>query len=332
MIVEEGLVKIYAPAINIKGPGKAGDIFYNRAMVINRDTTIFLLSNLKVKYALDGLAATGVRGIRMIKECNVSTVINDINPKAVEVIKRNAELNGIETKITNRDVNSLMAEERFDYIDIDPFGSPVAFIDMGLRSGRILGITATDTATLGGRNRKARRRYLVDIATPPHYTHEIGIRVLLGYVGRMAARFDLGIEPIFSMWHGHFYRIYIRVKRGVSNAKRTLEKIGMCEYGGPLWLDSLHDFSYLEEAKLPSWLPSYEKLKKYIELWKGEKFFLFHHLPTISSYLKKSTPPINRVIEYLRELGYEAYRTHFSPEGVKTNAPRDIIEKIILED
>jgi len=329
VIVEEGKVRIFAPHVNIKGPGRVEGVFYNREMVINRDSTILLLHNLKVKSALDGLAATGVRGIRMIKECGVITTINDIDPKAVEIIKKNVEMNNVNANITQRNVNALMAEEKFDYMDIDPFGSPVPFIDMALKSGKIIGISATDTATLGGRNRKIERRYLANVSSPTPYVHEIGIRVLLGYIGRMAAKFDLGIRPIFSMWHGHFYRVYIKIEKGVSKSKATLKNIGLCEYGGPLWLGELHDFSFLKEIKIPEWLPNKDKFEKYRELWKGERFFLFHHIPTLASELKVSTPPIKKIIQILRDMGYEAYRTQFSPQGIKSNASLEEVKNIL---
>ncbi len=330
MIIEEGKAKIFAPYVNPKGPGKIEGIFYNREMVINRDSTIFLISNIAIRNALDGLAATGIRGIRMIMECGVETTLNDNNPRAVEIIKRNVELNGVEARIMNRDVNALMAEEKFHYVDIDPFGSPVPFIDMALRSGKILGITATDTATLGGRNKRIERRYLASISSPPEYVHEIGVRVLLGYIGRMAIRFDLGIEPIFSMWYGHFYRVYVRILRGVGRAKRTMENIGTSRFGGPLWLGDLHNFSFLKNAKVPEWIPNRGRMEKYLEIWKNEKFFLFYHLPSISSQLKISTPPLSKVIQGLKDIGYNAYRTQFSPQGIRTDAPEDVIKDIIL--
>jgi len=329
VIVEEGKVRILAPNVNLKGPGKIEGVFYNRAMVFNRDTTIFLLHNLKVKNALDALAATGVRGIRIVKELEIKTTINDRDARAVEIIKENLELNDVEARVTNRDARALMNEEKYDYVDIDPFGTPVPFIDSALLSGKIIGITATDTATLGGRNRRIVRRYLADVKTPPHFVHEIGIRVLIGYIGRMATRFDLGIEPIISIWHGHFFRVYVRVKRGVSKANATLDNIKNTEFGGPMWIGELHDSSFLKNAKIPQWLPTKRTLENYIDLWKNEKFFLFYHIPSIASELKVSTPSPKKIMKILKELGYEAYPTQFSPQGVRTNATEDVLRDVI---
>ncbi len=328
MIVKEGKVKIFAPYVNEKGPGKVEGVFYNREMVFNRDSTIFLLHNIRVKNALDALAATGVRGLRIAREIGMSVTINDSNPDAYRIIKMNVEMNDVDAEIVNRDANSLMAERRFDYVDIDPFGTPVPFIDMSLRCARIIGISATDTATLSGRKKKIETRYLAKIDRMMG-NHEIGIRVLLGYIARMAARFDLGIEPILSFWWKHSYRVYVRLRKGMKYARKSLETVKMTELGGPLWVGDIHDLDFLRNAKIPD-LPSGKVFKKYLELWKNEKFFLYYDISKICSELRVSQPPIEEIIEELKNMGFEVYRTHFSPQGVRTDAPKGEIERVIL--
>ncbi len=328
MIIEEGKARIIAPYVNQRGPGKVEGVFYNREMVFNRDTTIFLLHNLRVRSALDALAATGVRGIRMILENGVRTTINDASEDAYRIIKENVKLNRVDAEITNRDANSLLAERRFDYVDIDPFGSPVPFLDLAIRSARILGVSATDTATLSGKNRRIERRYLAHI-NPEFSNHEVGVRVLLGYIGRMAARFDLGIEPIFSLWRKHAYRVYVIIRRGSNHAKRTLRSIGNGRCGGPLWLGDIHDFEFLQNAKVPE-VPSKSELEKYLNLWKNERHFMYYDIPQICSELHASQPSLSLIIDILNDMGYDAHRTHFSPQGIKTNADEDtVIEAII---
>jgi tRNA (guanine26-N2/guanine27-N2)-dimethyltransferase len=204
----------------------------------------------------------------------------------------------------------------------------VPFIDMALLSGKILGISATDTATLGGRNRRIERRYLANVKSTAPLVHEIGVRVLLGYVARMAARYDRGIEPIISIWRGHFYRIYVRVLRGAGKAKRSLEKVSTSQYGGPMWMGELHDFDFLKSANIPEWLPTKELMKKYLEIWRHERGFLFYHLPSISRELHVSTPSPLKIIDELQSMGYEASRTQFSPQGVRSSAPLQVIEDL----
>lgn len=258
-----------------------------------------------------------------------AVTINDWNPKAVALIRKNAELNNVSVRIENRNANALLAEERFDYVDIDPFGSPVPFIDMALRSGRILGISATDTATLSGRNDKIRRRYLAEIKGDT-CIHELGIRVLIGYIARMAARYELGIKPIFSFWRKHAYRVYVKVLRGAAAAKRSIEQTKQTAHGGPLWLGAIHDFEFLNSATVPD-IPSRHEFEKMLSLWKNEKFFLCYEIPRLCSELRISQPSLSDIIAALREQGFEAYRTHFSQQGIKTNASEKELIKIIKE-
>ncbi len=116
--------------------------------------------------------------------------------RAAEVIERNLALNGIDKgKARNEDLRCLLAKETFDYIDLDPFGTPVPYLHAafhGLRRNGILAITATDTAPLAGTHaKKCLRRYQ---ARPCRcvFGHEVGLRILIGYVARQAAMFDRG--------------------------------------------------------------------------------------------------------------------------------------------
>ncbi len=325
-MIREGSALLHAPHINTRGPGTIEGVFYNREMVFNRDTTIFLLHNVNVKTALDALSATGVRGIRMAIESGVNVTLNDRDRESYRIILENVKLNNLDCEVLNRDANAIMAERRFDYVDIDPFGTPVPFIDMALRSARILGVSATDTATLYGRHERIERRYLARIKGKGN--HELGLRVLLGYIARMAARFDLGIEPVFSFWKGHAYRTYIRIRRGAGRAKKSLQYVNITEQGGPLWTGPLHDFEFLTDASIPE-LPTKKELEKYIELWKHENFFLYYEIPQLCSELGISQPPLQSIIDALKDAGYEAYRTQFSPQGVRTDAGASGIMEIL---
>lgn len=83
----------------------------------------------------------------------------------------------------------------FDFLDLDPFGSPVEFLDTALRSVRrngVLAVTATDTGVLCGAYRNAcLRKYLAEPIRGP-LCHEAGLRILIGTVVRYAAKYDLG--------------------------------------------------------------------------------------------------------------------------------------------
>ncbi len=235
ILKHEGKTELFLPRIESRGPlSLKCPSFYNPVMEYNRDINIMLFLNLGDNLAecLDGLAGTGVRGIRICNEVDgdFNFLINDRKKTSIELIKKNIDLNGLKNAACeNKNLNVLLNERRFDYIDIDPFGSPIPFVDSALQSIKnngILAVTATDTAALNGSSPKVSfRRYGVTNSKTP-CIHEIGLRVLIGFLAVRAASFGFGIKPILSDAHAHYYSIYVRVMRGAKNRDETLEKTG----------------------------------------------------------------------------------------------------------
>ena len=172
-------------------------VFYNPRMKSNRDLTIAVLNawnrnNLQVA---DPFAASGVRSIRLLKELKKEKIealwINDHNPEAIKQINENMKINFPEKSLTNevsvrifmKDANIFLLESHgFDYIDLDPFGPPVAFLDSTCkriaRDG-ILAATATDTSALCGSFPDAcKRKYAATPLRCP-IMHELGLRILI---------------------------------------------------------------------------------------------------------------------------------------------------------
>lgn len=132
--ISEGSVKLKIPdpkkyKLTAKAP-----VFYNPAMTLNRDISVLLCKVLKPESVVDLLAATGVRGLRIKKEAKVKNVyVNDANPVAVSFIKKNAKLNKLKVSIYGLRAHEFLAtryklkHKKFDYVDIDPFGTPTPF-------------------------------------------------------------------------------------------------------------------------------------------------------------------------------------------------------------
>ena len=57
----------------------------------------------------------------------------------------------------------------------------------------------------------------------------------------------------------------------------------------------------------------------------------FYDVHSICRYLKISAPKLDLIFDNIRENSYEAEKTHFSPTGIKTNAPLTEIIKILLK-
>lgn len=340
-----------------KGPGSKDKVpFYNPSMELNRDFSIlvcqWLLNNSKKHVdLLDGLAASGIRGIRLANELegDFDVTINDWNTDAYDLIKKNVEkLNLKNVTLANCNLNSLLSEKRFNYIDIDPFGSPVYFVDSAMRSilhEGVIACTATDTAPLCGTYPKVcLRRYG---ATPFHseVMKEIGLRILLGVICREAGKYDKGIKPLVSYVTDHYFRVYVQVMNGTSWANESTSNYYTIKAGelvgsettkkviGPLWTGKLHNKKALEELRtllFEKQLNTKNSLWKLIDLLEDESDapIFFYAADKLASTLKKTSPKMDVIFESLRKKGYEVYRTHFSPKGFKTNAPVKEIEKV----
>jgi len=341
-----------------KGPGskEKGFPFYNPSMELNRDLSVVFLQWLvdnskKSLKILDGLASSGIRGIRFANEINgnFEVFVNDWDEKAFNLIKKNIEKNNLENvEPLNNNLNSILSQEKFDYIDIDPFGSPVYFFDSALRSIKnngVISCTATDTATLCGVYPKVcRRRY---DAIPFHSVcmKEVGIRILLGCITRTASRYDKGILPLLSYTTDHYFRCYVRVFDSVSRANDSISKVGLVDSDekigfekpnksvGPLWMDKIHFkkmFRDIRPIVTDKKLGCKNNIWKLLELLEEEAVApnFFYTTDSLSSFYKTSSPKKKVLFNLLEKEGYKIYNTHFEPTGFKTNASLEYLKKI----
>ena len=347
--IREGLARLSIPDIpRGKGPGKnTGLPFYNPTMEKNRDMTVLLLRALDRSDIgfLDGLSATGVLGIRVALEAAGTKVsCNDWNEDAVKLILKNAEMNGVKLEgVTNLKLQAHLSKQSYEFIDIDPFGTPLPFLDIAFqaapRSG-LIGVTATDTAVLCGAQANACvRRYE---SRPLHVDccKEVGLRILIGCCARVAARYDKAIKPILSFSTDHYFRVIMAVRAGAKKADDAVRRLGYIDSdaetgerrlsigmpaagnsAGPLWADSLLDAEIVSRLKPLQHMR--HETSQLVELLKAEVGapHLFYDSDFLSRKLRMSPPRLPELIDALRAAGFLAVRTHFSPEGVKTDAP-----------
>ncbi len=350
-------ILVFKNKLTRKGPGLKDKVpFYNPTMEINRDLSIlvnqWIINNSnKPVNILDGLAASGIRGIRLANELkgDFNVTINDWDKDAHALIIKNLERCELKNIIaSNRNLNTLLSEERFHYIDVDPFGSPVYFIDSAIRgiyNNGIIACTSTDTATLCGvYPMVCLRRYGVRSFHSP-VMHEIGLRILLGFICREAAKYDKGIEPLVCYSTDHYFRVYVRVKNGINYTNKTVDNLKIINSKelffsskqtteiGPLWLGKIQNKKVIEELRT---ILSGKQFSTKNILWifldlleeEADASAFFYNTNDIASLLKTSPPKMKYVFEKLKERGYDAARTHFCPTGFKTNASREEIEII----
>ncbi len=353
--IEEGRAQIIVPkAERGRGPGKKEDFpFYNPVMEVNRDISVLVvqktLANRKPRI-LDGLSGTGIRGIRFALEVegDLSIILNDWNEMCHELIVENIKRNEIgNARAKQLDLNHLLKEEEFDYVDVDPFGTPVHFLENGLKgvkAGGILAVTATDTAALAGSYPSACKRKYDATPLPIPARHEIGVRILIGHCARTAINHHLGITPILSHSTDHYYRTYLAVGTESDATKRNIgyfsrdpsslenalggKRRDALQVAGPLWTGRLWDPHFLSTLRTRSYMSS--KTSKMLETVKSESEINipFHSSDEIASSLRVHTPSVKRIVEELRERGFDSSPTHFDPKGFKTNASIEDIKKV----
>jgi len=348
VMIREGDTQLFVPADHeSNGPSTSSmPVFYNPKMEFNRDMSVFLLGKLLRggQSLLDGMSATGARGIRVRRETGLELRLhlNDSNPLATEVIEKNLTLNGIvDAEVTRQDLRTLLLTARYDCVDVDPFGTPAPFFPMAagaVRNNGVLCVTATDTGAMSGIFTSACLRKYGCRGSRTPFHHEIGVRNMLGFIAREAARQDLGIQPLVSYYADHYIRAFVRVERGAKRADDALRKLGFCAYDpktlereyrkeddgrsiGPIWIGRTCDPDLLSEMNLQPHLRTADRIAELVGHLRGEASVNRPHftLDELSRAQKINTPKIDGLIEKLRAIG-KASRTHFGPKTFTTDA------------
>ena len=139
---------------------------------------------------LDGLGASGIRSRRWVTELP-SIMVNsldihvcDLVLESLNWVEKNSEKFHPERPLTliPGDLRSRVLEGGWHWIDLDPYGSPMQFLDpviQALSRDAILEVSATDTAALTGSSKgPTMRRYGAFVRTDD-WAHDSGLRVLL---------------------------------------------------------------------------------------------------------------------------------------------------------
>ncbi len=349
--VVEGRARLLVPDVpRRKGPGAKGPWpFYNPSMTVNRDLSAIVLGRWPGKAArvLDGLAATGAWGIRMGLEAGVPDLgFVDMSPEAADLVRANLERNGLRGEVVAGDLRKHLASASYDYVDIDPFGPPTPFLGHAFHAAKVpsgLGITATDTAPLCGTYPKACQRRYVAHPLRCEQGHEIGLRILLGYLARVAEAHAKAVRPLLAFAAEHFFRIHLVVLDGLQepapdvgyflrDREGVFHRVDPREPDavGPLWTGPLGDPAFVRSLAPSEWTSAQgarllDTLRREIDLPP-----FFDTTDEIARRLRGSPPKLDRFLGALRGAGFRAERTHFHPRGVKTDAPHDEVVRAFL--
>jgi len=189
--------------------------FYNPQMKVVRSLNIEIYSAIyKNAKFLDLLASIGANSLRIKKELNFDVYANDISKEAIEYLRKNCEINKLEINIFNENAKFLdcKLKEKFDIIDIDPFGSPSKFLPYilnFLKKRTLLSLTATDIKTLAENPLK---RYGI-FCTETDVPREIAVRNLITFSLLFFSRYNYISFPIFSYSEKHFVKVYLLLEK-----------------------------------------------------------------------------------------------------------------------
>jgi tRNA (guanine26-N2/guanine27-N2)-dimethyltransferase len=365
----EGKTKLLVPkkSITEKVPPKK-PVFFNPRAKLNRDFSViayaaFLKNFQGPKIFLEGLSGTGARGLRVANELKIENiVINDLNPTALKIAEYSAKLNNIKNiEFSEKEVCRFFSYhskkgERGSIIDIDPFGSPAAFFDCGIRAtmhGGILSTAATDLQVLNGLFQGACKRKYGGIPVRTEYGNEIAIRLVLGCLRVVAARLGVQVIPLFVESNMHYYRSYVKVLnrpdqqenigyilhcKNCGHRKITLEQEQECELcklkisiAGPLWIGNIFNKEFIQDMLLEVQNLEVDKVcEKTLHkcLAESEMPGTYFTLDEIASKMKSSPPKLENAVSNLQKNNFVASVTSFSPTGFRTDAKINEIMKI----
>jgi len=389
--VTEGKVKILVPKPEAfakealkYAPSKA-PVFYNPVMDLNRDLAVLALQAYqrivnRVVVGCEPLTGCGVRGVRLISEVEGvrNLVLNDISPEAAKLAEFNVRLSNLTERVAvaNEDANLLLSRyaaprRRFDYVDIDPFGSPVPYLDSALRAlrnGGLLALTATAMAPLCGVHPKACVRKYGGKPLRTEYCHELAIRFLIGCLATLAAKHDVAVSPLFSYSSYNHVRTYATVSYGAKQADISIQSMGhilhcfscfhrenqkgiasllkrecpecgsKLQTTGPLWLGPLWDRKFCTKMKdevRGKNLRNEAKIHKLISTIIGEAgaeaLVTYYVVDKLCDKFNLPIPSLSKIITELRRSNFQAVATHFSSKAFRTDAPATAVREIVTK-
>ncbi|MBN1386589.1 tRNA (guanine(10)-N(2))-dimethyltransferase [Candidatus Woesearchaeota archaeon] len=346
----EGEAKIIACQGKIS---KKMPVFYNPVMKLNRDIAILLLNSIDKEemQMCDMMAGSGVRGVRFLLELKKGKIkrldMNDSSPAACEQIKENLGLNNVSAPVSCKDANEfLLNSSGYDYIDVDPFGTPNPFLDSAAkriaRDG-ILAVTATDTAPLAGTYPKTCFRKYWGRPMRNEIMHEVALRLLIRKVQLIGAQFEKALVPILSYSSDHYYRVFFRCLKGKQKVDELMKEhkyllyctkccqqkvsehnIGFCcdkkmEYSGPMFVGKLWDKKLLK--MMAKNCPDDRRLKWLVGMISSEIDTVGFY--DVHAFCKKNgirkIPRMELILQRLREEKARHSRTHLSEYGIRAD-------------
>ncbi len=333
------------------GPRARAPVFYNPAMALDRDLAVALVrawaqARAPLRSGWEMMAATGARGLRLLVEGGSfeTFTLTEANPIAEAVLRDNAR-SDVRARVVHADARTVPPGSPFDYVDLDPYGTPAPFADTAIdavRPGGLVAVTATDMTVLAGAQPAAcRARYG---ATPVRgrLGPEGGLRILLAFLAGRARARGRTLRPVFCYVLGHHVRAVVEINAGpgdpepvasIDPASWAGAPLGPGGPYGPLWVGPLFAPEVVTRLEPPEGAADPAGAASFLARVADETGidvpFYFEPNALAKSLALERPPRRATVIEALRASGFRAGRTHVRPEGVRTDAPRSTVESVV---
>ena len=323
-------------------------------MALDRDIGVSLFLGLRREgkspsRGWEMLAATGVRGLRLLHEAKSPDVLfmSESSPAAIDVLRENAaRVDGSAAHVLFHDARWPLPSGPFDYVDLDPFGTPMPYLPSALDaadSGTLLGVTATDMAVFAG---VARGMCAIRYGARPVRGYAAGegaLRILLGAIDRAAEARGLALRPILSYVGDHHVRAYLRILRRTGDTQ--VGEIDIRQWTGaplpgsgsvgPLWLGPMFDTGVLEQLEPPPSAAEPAALQRFLSILREESNVdvpFFYEPNRLAHDLRLAQPPaLGALISALKAMGGRAARSHVRAAAFRTDVERADVERVAFE-
>ena len=310
---------------------------------------------------LDGLAGCGIRALRYGLEAHATEIwANDADPDRLPLLQGNlSALGGAHCSAIT--IQKLLAqcaaiEQRFDFVDLDAFGAPMALVPWALeavRFGGVFYLASTDGRSFTGHDRTAALRRLGAAARAQPCSWELALRLQLGAIARSAWSLGRGIRPLLSFSDGRTFRTAVQVLRTPAPEEEQLlglqgychscgshrgvsllrwSELGACSCGaepvmsGPLWRGPLQEVAVLaqllemEEPGSPLLAPASRRLLQRLQADNGLPAEA-SDLADLARQLQGGPPKLKDLLCRLQQGGWCAQASGIAPEQFRTDAP-----------
>jgi len=318
-------------------------------MALDRDLAVAFVRALgrRIGSAWETTAATGVRGLRLLRETDAfaSFTFTESGDRSFPTLAGNVA-GEPRAHARHDDGRTAPPGAPFDYVDVDPYGSPLEFLPAAfaaLRPGGLLAVTATDLTVLAGAQPAACRRRYGSRPVRGRLGPEGALRILLAVLAREATARGRGVRTLLGYVGGHHVRAYVQLLAEGGAAPPPVAEVAAEGWDGPplggdgpwgpFWLGPIVDPAVALRLEVPVTAARPRELERLIARLRDDATVAapFYYEPNrLASTLGLPRPPaLPAIVESLRHAGHKAARTHVRPEGFRTDAPRAVVEQTV---